>query len=123
MPNEEQKAAQRPACNSGRLIGPKPPLKPRHIWAIRTRLQHDQRIRDLALSNLAIHSKPRGCDLVRLRISDVVLGGSARLRTSITMQKTGRPVPFELSRAQRDRCRTEQAACDKIWYCRRIGLR
>lgn len=67
---------QRPAWNTGRLIGPKPPLKPRHIWAIQTRLQHDHRVRDLAMFNLAIDSKLRGCDLVRLRLSDVVLGGT-----------------------------------------------
>lgn len=78
---EQQKVTQRPAWNMGRLIGPKPPLKPRHIWAIRTRLQHDHRIRDLAMFNLAIDSKLRGCDIVRLRISDVVLGGTVRLRT------------------------------------------
>lgn len=94
---EHQNVAQRPAWNTGRLIGPKPPLKPRHIWAIRTRPQHDHGMRDLALFNLAIDSKLRGCDLVRLRISDVVLGGTVRLRTSIIQQKTGRPVPFELT--------------------------
>lgn len=61
---EAQQNHQRPAWNTGRIIGPKPPLKPRHIWAIRTRLQHDQRVRDLAMFNLAIDSKLRGCDLV-----------------------------------------------------------
>jgi hypothetical protein len=79
MPNEHQQGCQRPAWNTGRLIGPKPPLKPRHIWAIRTRLQHDRRVRDLAMFNLAIDGKLRGCDLVRLRVSDVVLGGTVRL--------------------------------------------
>jgi len=88
---------QRPAWNTGRIIGPKPPPKPRHIWAIRTRLQHDRRVRDLAMFNLAIDSKLRGCDLVRLRVGDVVLGGTVRLRTSIIQQKTRRPVPFELT--------------------------
>ena len=84
--------------NHGRLIGPKPPLKPRHIWAIRTRLQHDSRVRDLAMFNLGIDSKLRGCDLVRLRVSDVHLGEGVRLRTTIVQQKTGRPVPFEPTR-------------------------
>jgi integrase len=84
--------------NHGHLIGPKPPLKPRHIWAIRTRLQHDSRVRDLAMFNLGIDSKLRGCDLVRLRVSDVHLGEGVRLRTTIVQQKTGRPVPFELTR-------------------------
>jgi hypothetical protein len=60
--------------NSGRIIGPKPPLKPKHIWAIRTRLQHEGRVRDLAMFTRAIDSKLRGCDLVRLRLSDIHLG-------------------------------------------------
>ncbi|AMB47591.1 tyrosine-type recombinase/integrase [Methylobacterium sp. AMS5] len=88
--------------NLGRLIGPKPPFKPKHIWAIRTRLQHEGRIRDLALFNTAIDSKLRGCDLVRLRVTDVHLGDGVRLRTTIVQQKTGRPVPFELTETTRD---------------------
>ncbi|MGE7468581.1 tyrosine-type recombinase/integrase [Bosea sp. NPDC003192] len=99
---EAQPIHQRPAWNTGRNIGPKPPLKPRHIWAIRTRLQHDRRVRDLAMFNLAIDSKLRGCDLVRLRVGDVVLGGTVRLITSIIQQKTGRPVPFELTDTTRE---------------------
>lgn len=59
--------------NIGCFIGPKPPFKPKHIWAIRTRLQHEGRTRDLALFNTAIDSKLRGCDLVRLRVADVYL--------------------------------------------------
>ena len=102
MPLEAQPINQRPAWNTARIIGPKPPLKPRHIWAIRTRLQHDLRVRDLAMFNLAIDSKLRGCDLVRLRVGDVVLGGTVRLRTSIIQQKTGRPVPFELTDPARE---------------------
>ena len=90
------------AWNVGRIIGPKPPLKPKHIWAIRTRLQHEGRVRDLAMFNLAIQSKLRGCDLVRLRVGDVVLGGTVRLRTAIVQQKTGRPVPFELTDSARE---------------------
>ncbi|KQU01817.1 integrase [Methylobacterium sp. Leaf469] len=88
--------------NLGRLVGPKPPFKPRHIWAIRTRLQHEGRTRDLALFNTAIDSKLRGCDLVRLRVSDVHLGDGVRLRTTIVQQKTGRPVPFELTETTRE---------------------
>jgi integrase len=90
------------AWNVGRIIGPKPPLKPKHIWAICTRLQHEGRTRDLAMFNLAIDSKLRGCDLVRLRVGDVVLGGTVRLRTAIVQQKTGRPVPFELTDSARE---------------------
>lgn len=88
--------------NLGRLIGPKPPFKPKHIWAIRTRLQHEGRIRDLALFNTAIDSKLRGCDLGRLRVADVHLGDGIRLRTTIIQQKTGRPVPFELTETTRE---------------------
>jgi integrase len=88
--------------NHGRIIGPKPPLKPKHIWAIRTRLQHEGRTRDLAMFNVAIDSKLRGCDLVRLRVSDIHLGDSIRLRTTIVQQKTGRPVPFELTEPTRE---------------------
>ena len=88
--------------NLGRLVGPKPPFKPKHIWAIRTRLQHEGRTRDLALFNTAIDSKLRGCDLVRLRVADVHLGDGVRLRTTIVQQKTGRPVPFELTETTRE---------------------
>ena len=88
--------------NLSRLIGPKPPFKPKHIWAIRTRLQHEGRTRDLALFNTAIDSKLRGCDLVRLRVTDVYLGDGIRLRTTIIQQKTGRPVPFELTETTRE---------------------
>ena len=92
----------RPPWNIGRFIGPKPPFKPKHIWAIRTRLQHEGRTRDLALFNTAIDSKLRGCDLVRLRVADVYLGDGVRLRTTIIQQKTGRPVPFELTETTRE---------------------
>lgn len=88
--------------NHGRIVGPKPPLKPKHIWGIRTRLQHEERVRDLAMFNVAIDSKLRGCDLVRLRVSDIHLGDSIRLRTTIVQQKTGRPVPFELTESTRE---------------------
>jgi len=92
----------RVSWNQGRIVGPKPPLKPKHIWAIRTRLQHDGRIRDLAMFNTAIDSKLRGCDVVKLRVFDVHLGDSVRLRTTVVQQKTGRPVPFELTDPTRD---------------------
>jgi integrase len=88
--------------NHARMSGPKPPLKPKHIWAIRTRLQHEGRTRDLAMFNVAIDSKLRGCDLVRLRVADVHLGDSIRLRTTIIQQKTGRPIPFELTEPTRE---------------------
>ena len=88
--------------HKGRLIGQKPPLKPREVWAIRVRLQIDGKRRDLALFNLAIDSKLRSCDLVALRVSDIVTGGSVRERAVIIQQKTGRPVQFELTEPTRD---------------------
>lgn len=88
--------------NAGRLIGPKPPLKPKHIWGIRQQLKNTGRIRDLAMFNCAIDSKLRGCDLVKLRLSDVAPGGTLRQRTTIIQQKTGRPVPFEITEVTRD---------------------
>lgn len=86
----------------GRLIGQKPPLKPREVWAIRVRLQVEGKRRDQALFNLAIDSKLRSCDLVALRVSDVVTGGSVRERAVIIQQKTSRPVQFELTEPTRD---------------------
>ena len=59
--------------NKDKVIGPKPPLQPRHVWAIRTRLQISGRIRDLALSNLAIDSKLLGCDVISLKVEDIVI--------------------------------------------------
>jgi len=88
--------------NLGRLIGLRPPIKPKHIWAIRTRLQHESRTRDLALFKTAIDSKLRGCDLIRLRVADVHLGDGVRLRITAVQQKTGRPVPFELIESTRE---------------------
>jgi integrase len=87
--------------NKGRLIGQKRPLKPMEVWAIRIRLQLEQRRRDLALFNLAIDSKLRGCDLVRLRLSDVCVGGQVRDRTTVIQQKTGRPVQFAITEQTR----------------------
>src|ERR687888_1097542 len=87
--------------NKGRLIGPKRPLKPRDVWAIRVRLQLEQCKRDLALFNLAIDSKLRGCDLVRLRINDVYVGGQIRDHATVIQQKTGRPVQFEITEQTR----------------------
>src|SRR4051812_3679610 len=88
--------------NRGRIVCPKPPLKPKHIWALRTRLQLANRTRDLALFNLAVYSKLRGCDPVRLHVTDVHLGDAVRLRTTVAQQKTGRPVPFEITEPTRE---------------------
>ena len=88
--------------NKGRLIGPKPPFKLHEIWAIRMRLQLQGGVRDLALFNLAIDSKLRGCDLVGLRVGDVAHGGNVLPRTTVVQHKTGRPVQFELTNHTRD---------------------
>ena len=82
----------KPPWNKGRLIGQKRPLKPKDVWAIRVRLQLGGQKRDLALFNLAIDSKLRGCDLVSLKIEDVCAGGRARERATVIQRKTGRPV-------------------------------
>ena len=87
--------------NKGKLTGAKPPLSPKHVWAIRTRLQLLKRLRDLALFNLAIDSKLRGCDLVGLRIVDVAPNGYAVDRASVRQRKTGRPVRFEITEQTR----------------------
>lgn len=83
--------------NKGRLIGQRPPLKPKDVWAIRTRLQLDGHVRDLAMFNLAIDSKLRGCDLVRLCVQDIAPNGYALERAIIRQKKTSRPVSFEMT--------------------------
>lgn len=80
----------------------KAPLKPKHIWAIRQQLKVAARVRDLAMFNCALEAKLRACDLVKLRVSDLAPGGSLRRRSTVTQQKTGRPVPFEITEPARD---------------------
>lgn len=82
--------------------GQKAPLQPKEVWAIRVRLQLAKRIRDLALFNLAIDSKLRGCDLVCLKVTDVAQMGEARSRASVIQKKTGAPVRFEITPAARE---------------------
>lgn len=77
--------------------GAKLPLRPMHVWGIRVRLQVERRTRDLALFDLAIDSKLRGCDVVALRIGDIVSAGAIRRRAIVLQQKTGRPVQFEIT--------------------------
>jgi len=87
--------------NKGKLIGQKPPLKPKEIWAIRIHLQNGRRIRDLAMFNLAIDSKLRGCDLVNLRVRDITHGNQILVRAMVVQRKTQRPVQFELTEPTR----------------------
>lgn len=92
---------QKVPWNKGRLTGQKRPLKPKDVWAIRVRLQLEHRARDLALFNLAIDSKLRGCDLVGLEVDDVCAVGRVRDRATIIQKKTGRPVQFEITEQTR----------------------
>jgi integrase len=92
-----EKPTRRSPWNKGKLVGAKPPLRPSHVWSIRTKLQIDGRKRDLALFNLAVDSKLRGCDVVTVRVDDVAPSGYAMDRATIRQKKTGRPVHFELT--------------------------
>jgi integrase len=87
--------------NKGKLIGQKPPLKPKDIWAIRINLQNSGLVRDLAMFNLAIDSKLRGCDLVNLRVRDITHGHQILMRAIVIQRKTQRPVQFELTEPTR----------------------
>src|SRR6516165_9260217 len=104
MPDNENflsNARHRSPWNKGKLIGAKPPLLPKHVWSIRTKLYIERRIRDLALFNLAIDSKLRGCDVVALKVEDVAPNGYAIARATVRQKKTGRPVRFELTEQAR----------------------
>jgi integrase len=93
--------AKRIPWNKGKITGAKPPLRPKHVWAIRTMLQTTRQARDLALFNLAIDSKLRGCDVVAVRVDDVAPNGYAVDRATVRQRKTGRPVRFELTEQTR----------------------
>jgi integrase len=84
-----------------RPTGAKLALKPFHVWGIRVRLQVSNRLRDLALFDLALDSKLRGCDLVKLRVGDVMTASGVRSRVMVLQQKTGRPVQFEITEQAR----------------------
>lgn len=106
-------ARERRAWNAGRRVGAKRPLKPRQVWAVRFYLDQHQRLRDRALFDLAIDSKLRGCDIVKIKIGEITSGGHVRTRAIVVQQKTGRPVQFELM----DYARTSLLA----WLERRSG--
>ena len=88
--------------NKGKLIGQRPPLKLHEVWAIRIRLQLSNDKKQLALFNTAIDSKLRGCDLVKLRVSDISQMGRVYPRAMILQKKTQVPVQFEITKATRD---------------------
>jgi integrase len=94
-------APKRTPWNKGKLTGAKPPLRPKHVWSIRTRLQVEGRTRDLAMFNLAIDSKLRGCDVVALKVEDVAPNGYSVDRATVRQKKTGRAVKFELTEQTR----------------------
>jgi len=87
----------RPAWNAGKQVGAKRALKVKQIWLIRFFLDREQRMRDRALFDLAIDSKLRGCDLVKMKIGSLVAGSAIRARSMVIQQKTGRPVQFEIT--------------------------
>jgi integrase len=85
----------------GKLTGAKPPLRPKHVWSMRTKLQIEGRTRDLAMFNLAIDSKLRGCDVVAIRVEDVAAGGYTADRAAVRQKKIERLFRFELSEQTR----------------------
>ena len=97
VPSAVTETTGRTPWNKGKLVGAKPPLRPSHVWSIRTKLQMAGKKRDLALFNLAIDSKLRGCDVVAVRVDDVAPSGYSMDRATIRLKKTGRPVRFELT--------------------------
>ncbi|MGB7297695.1 MAG: tyrosine-type recombinase/integrase [Burkholderiaceae bacterium] len=101
MKNTTRSAKQEP-WNKGKLVGQKTPLKLKDIWAIRIRLQLQNRRRDLALFNLGLDSKLRGCDLVKLRVRDICHGDRVAARAMVMQQKTSKPVQFEITEHTRD---------------------
>ena len=100
-PNLPMLLPRKRAWNKGRLVGQKRPLLPKHVWAIRVRLELAGSLRDLALFNLAVDSKLRGCDLVSLKVADVYSAGRVKERTSILQSKTKLPVQFEITECTR----------------------
>lgn len=113
----------RVAWNKGRIVGQKCPLQPKHVWSIRVRLEMAANPRDLALFNMAIDSKLRGCDLVRLRVRDVFAAGRVRERASITQCKTAQPVRFEITELTRQSlerwiANPEMLGADFLWPSR-----
>jgi len=100
-PNTVPAVSKHVPWNEGKIVGAKPPLRPKHVWSIRTKLQVAGLTRDLAMFNVAIDSKLRGCDVVTLKVEDLAPGGYAADRATVRQKKTGRPVKFELTESTR----------------------
>ncbi|MGL4237652.1 tyrosine-type recombinase/integrase [Tabrizicola sp.] len=118
--------AEASAWNKGRIIGQKRPLLPKHVWAIRVRLEIADNIRDLALFNMAIDCKLRGCDLVRLKVRDVFVSGQMKERASVLQSETQRPVQFEITEQTRKAVQRwiecpAMFGCDDLWPSRFHG--
>src|SRR5580765_5658427 len=95
-------AVSRVPWNKGKIVGQKAPFKLKDIWALRARLQTEGRVRELALFNLGIDSKLRGCDLVGLKVRDVCHGDQVAARATVVQVKTQRPVQLEVTLAARE---------------------
>src|SRR5579864_2155723 len=102
LESASDQTARRPAWNKGKLIGAKPPLLLKHVWSICSKLRVDGRIRDLAMFNLVIDSKLRGCDVVSIKLEDIAPHGAVVARASVRQRKTGRIVRFELTEQTRE---------------------
>jgi hypothetical protein len=87
VPSTSENLSKRVPWNKGKIVGAKPPLRPKYVWSIRTKLQVEGRTRDLALFNVAIDSKLRGCDVVALKVDDVAPNGYATDRASVRQKK------------------------------------
>lgn len=115
---------KREPWNKGKLVGQKAPLKLKDIWAIRVRLQLSNDIRNLALFNLAIDSKLRACDLVKLKVRDIAHGEHVATRAIVMQQKTQRPVQFEITEQTRDALlvwiRAKQLRADDFIFSSRL---
>jgi integrase len=88
--------------NKGKIVGQKAPFKPKDIWALRVRFQMEDRLRELALFNLGIDSKLRGCDLLSLKVRDVSHGDQIASRAVVMQHNTQRPVQFEITLGTRE---------------------
>ncbi len=115
---------KREPWNKGKLVGQKAPLKLKDTWAIRVRLQLSNDIRNLALFNLAIDSKLRACDLVKLKVRDIAHGEHVATRAIVMQQKTQRPVQFEITEQTRDALvvwiRSKQLRTDDFIFSSRL---
>ena len=120
-----EEAESREPWNEGKLVGQRRPLKLKEIWGIRIRLQMEHCIRDLALFNLALDSKLRGCDLVRLRVADVTHSGRVMSRANVIQRKIGQPVQFEITEETQESISRwiEQAAIRQGSVCARLSTR